>query len=251
MLRLPFGRGEHFGSEWNAATDAILGGWQLSTTYQYQSGAPLLWGSSIYYDASCGDPKNLKSYIGEKVDGGIGGLDVPGWDTSCFYFNDAPVQVDGVVSPALQRADTRIELGNNVRYFPSTLPNVRTDDLHLLDLGISNNFALPRGTRLQVRLRGDQRDQLHRPVESAARSAECQLRIDQPGPQQPARLADRPQIYLLGSRSRWSCAPRTEGPPASRSSARGRRLVPTNQPPRDNYQLPRTDRPRLTAAATL
>ena len=51
----------------------------------------------------------------------------------------------------LQRADPRIQMGNNVRYFPSTLPDVRTDDLHLLDFGLTKNFALPRGMRLQVR----------------------------------------------------------------------------------------------------
>jgi hypothetical protein len=151
VMRLPFGRNEKFGSEWNGVTDAVLGGWQLSATYQYQSGAPLVWNNSLYYDESCGDPKNLKSFIGENVTGGVGGLDVPGWDTSCFYFHDAAVQANGVDSPALQRNDTRIQVGNNVRYFPSTLPNVRTDDLHLLDFGLSKNFALPRGMRLQVR----------------------------------------------------------------------------------------------------
>jgi hypothetical protein len=56
------------------------------------------------------------------------------------------------VDPALQRADQRIALANNVRYFPSTLPNVRTDDIHLLDIGLSKNFALPRGMRLQFRV---------------------------------------------------------------------------------------------------
>jgi hypothetical protein len=151
VLRLPFGRDEKYGHDWNGGIDAILGGWQLSATYQYQSGAPLVWGSSIYYDQACGDPKDLKSFIGEKVTGGIGGLDVPGWDISCFYFHDAAVQTNGVISPALQRADQRIQLGNNVRYFPSTLPNVRTDDLHLLDFGLTKNFSLPRGMRLQVR----------------------------------------------------------------------------------------------------
>lgn len=152
VMRLPFGRNQRFGHEWNGVTNAILGGWQVSTTYQYQSGAPLVWGSSLYFDEGCGDPRNLKSFIGEKVAGGIGGLDVPGWDTSCFYFNDAAVQRNGVVDPALQRADQRIQLGNNVRYFPSTISNVRTDDLHLLDIGLSKNFSLPRGMRLQVRL---------------------------------------------------------------------------------------------------
>jgi hypothetical protein len=51
-----------------------------------------------------------------------------------------------------KRADQRTQLGNNVRSFPSTLPGVRTDDLHLLDVGLSKNFALPRGMRLQVRM---------------------------------------------------------------------------------------------------
>ncbi len=152
VMRLPFGRDQKYGHDWNGPLDAVFGGWQLSTTYQYQSGAPLVWGTSIYYDEGCGDPTSLKSFIGEKVAGGIGGLDVPGWDLSCFYFHDAPVQVNGVDNPALQRNDQRILLGNNVRYFPSTLPNVRTDDLHLLDFGLSKSFSLPRGMRLQLRL---------------------------------------------------------------------------------------------------
>ena len=144
VWHLPFGRGERYGSDWNHLVDAFFGGWQATTTYQYQSGAPLVWGSSLYYSESCGDPKDLKSNIGEKVAGGIAGLDVPAWDISCFYFNDLP-------TPAAQRADPRINVTNNVRYLPSTLPNVRTDDLHLLDLGISKNFALPRGMRMQLR----------------------------------------------------------------------------------------------------
>jgi hypothetical protein len=150
-LRLPFGRHEHWGKDWNTAIDAVLGGWQMSGTYQYQDGFPLSWNSS-YYDSSCGDPKALVSNIGKKVSGGVAGLDVPAWDVSCFYFHDAAVQVGGVDNPALQRADQRIQLNNNVRYFPSTLPNVRTDNLHLLDIGLYKNFGLPRGMKLQFRM---------------------------------------------------------------------------------------------------
>jgi len=150
-LRLPFGRTERFGKDWNQAIDAVLGGWQLSGTYQYQDGFPLSWASS-YYDSSCGDPKSLVSNIGQKVNGGVAGLDVPAWDVSCFYFHDAAVQTNGVDDPAKQRADPRIQLNNNVRYFPSTLPKVRTDNLHLLDIGLYKNFALPRGMKLQFRM---------------------------------------------------------------------------------------------------
>ncbi len=65
-----------------------------------------------------------------------------------------------------QRADTRIQLGNNVRYFPSTLPHLRADNLHLFDFGLYKNFQLPRKMRLQVRIEVHQRAQLHRPLES-------------------------------------------------------------------------------------
>jgi len=149
-MLLPFGRSQHWGSEWARPVDAILGGWQVSGTYQYQSGFPLTW-NSTYYDASCGSPASLVSNIGKTVDGKILGLDAPAWDTSCFYFHDAAVQTGGVDDPVKQRADQRIQLGNNVRYFPSTLPDVRTHQLHLLDVGLFKNFATPGGTTLQLR----------------------------------------------------------------------------------------------------
>ena len=43
-------------------------------------------------------------------------------------------------------------MGQNVRYFPSTLPDVRTHDLHLLDLGLYKTFALPKDLDLQIRV---------------------------------------------------------------------------------------------------
>jgi hypothetical protein len=153
VMRLPFGRNEKWGDGWNGVVDALLGGWQLSSTYQYQSGSPLTWGN-VYYDSACGDPKDLESYIGRNVSGGTAGLtgDAPAWNLSCFYFHDAAVQTNGVDDPAKQRADQRISMGNTLRYFPSTLPQVRTHQLHLLDFGLTKNFALPRGMRLQVRM---------------------------------------------------------------------------------------------------
>jgi hypothetical protein len=150
-LRLPFGREEHWGTSWNKAIDAVLGGWQMSGTYQYQDGFPLSWGN-LYYDGACGSPESLVSRIGEKVSGGVAGLDVPAWDVSCFYFHDAAVQTNGVDDPAKQRADQRIQLGNNVRYFPSTLPHTRTDNLHLLDIGLYKNFSFGHGMKLQFRM---------------------------------------------------------------------------------------------------
>ena len=149
-LRLPFGKGEKWGSDWKGAKQAFLGGWQFSSTYQYQTGFPIPFGN-LYYG---GDPKALTSNIGGKCASGTGisGLDCPAWDISNFYINDALTQTNGVADPVKQRADQRIQLGNNVRYFPTTLPDVRNHDLHLMDIGLYKNFSLPRDMRLQIRV---------------------------------------------------------------------------------------------------
>jgi hypothetical protein len=40
LFELPFGRGKMIGGNWNAVTQAVLGGWQLSPIFTYQSGSP-------------------------------------------------------------------------------------------------------------------------------------------------------------------------------------------------------------------
>lgn len=37
---LPFGKGRRWGSDWNSAVDAILGGWQVNGIWRFQSGQP-------------------------------------------------------------------------------------------------------------------------------------------------------------------------------------------------------------------
>ena len=39
-----------------------------------------------------------------------------------------------------------------MRYFPSTLPDVRSDNLHLFDFGLYKNFSMPRNMKLQIRI---------------------------------------------------------------------------------------------------
>ena len=86
------------------------------------------------------DPRDLASNIGESDACGNPGLDCAAWDTSGFYI------------PGGSPADAAIQLGNNVRYFPSTLTDVRTHDLHLLDVGLYKTFSLRRDMALQIRI---------------------------------------------------------------------------------------------------
>jgi len=140
---LPFGASKKWGSNWRGLTEAVLGGWSVSATYQYQSGFPLSWGN-VYYDPAR-DPRDLHSFIGKHVCAGnpkgVAGLDCPAWDTSGFF-----------IAGGTGRNDARIQLGNNVRTFPSTLPNVRSDPLHLMDIGLYKTFDLPGDMRFQLRI---------------------------------------------------------------------------------------------------
>ncbi|HKE04760.1 MAG TPA: TonB-dependent receptor, partial [Blastocatellia bacterium] len=50
IWELPFGKGRHFGNDWNTAVDALLGGWQLTGIHALQSGLGLtatLGGGSV------------------------------------------------------------------------------------------------------------------------------------------------------------------------------------------------------------
>jgi hypothetical protein len=143
IYELPFGRGKRFGSDWNAVLNGILGGWSVQGIYQAQSGRPVGTFGNLYYS---GDPKGLKADYGRVKSG------LPIFDTSGFYFHDAAVQTGGVDDPAKQRADQRIRLANNVRYFPSRLPKLRQQALSLLDASFIKRVQLTNRVRGQFHI---------------------------------------------------------------------------------------------------
>ena len=77
---------------------------------QIQSGRPISFHDrNIYFNGDLGSLKT--DYSGDTNN--------PVFDISGFYFSDAAVQTNGVADPVKQRADQRIRLVNNIRYFPS------------------------------------------------------------------------------------------------------------------------------------
>ena len=97
-------------------------GWSIQAIGQLQTGRPISFHDrNIYFG---GDLNSLKTdYSGD--------TNQPVFDISGFYFNDAAVQTNGQVNPALQRADQRIRLANHLRYFPSRVPGLRGHGLNL------------------------------------------------------------------------------------------------------------------------
>jgi hypothetical protein len=141
IWELPFGHGRRFGAGANRLADGFIGGWSVQAIGQWQSGRPIDFGN-VYYN---GDPTTLKVHYSSNTD-------VPVFDTSGFYFHDAAVQTNGVDDPVKQRADTRIQLSNNVRYFPSRIDGIRTPELKEWALSLVKQVGLAGRVRAQFNL---------------------------------------------------------------------------------------------------
>lgn len=143
IVELPFGRGRRFGTNANGWLDRLIGGWAIAGVYQYSSGEPLTIGN-VYYN---GDIQSLKTRITQGID-----VNEPVFDISGFYFHDAAVQVNGVVSRALQLADPRKNLDRNLRTLPSRTRNFRGTPQNFLDFAIVKNLAVVGRARAQFKL---------------------------------------------------------------------------------------------------
>ncbi len=63
---LPFGRGRRFGSDWNRATDYVLGGWRLANILTVHTGLPL----NVTLSSSGVNPANNQNYKFLSLNGG-------------------------------------------------------------------------------------------------------------------------------------------------------------------------------------
>jgi len=152
VAELPVGRDRRWGGNWSPIVDGILGGWQFSAKFEWQVGQPLVFNNNTYFDPACGDPKQLKAHWGE--DGGVfRGVDVPVIDLTCFYTLQNQPFRNAAGQPVTFQATDQIVLGqSNIRTFPTTLPDVRFMNHHLLDFGLTKNFRIRDRVRVQVRI---------------------------------------------------------------------------------------------------
>lgn len=142
IAELPFGRGRQFFKDWHPVVDAVLGGWQFNAVYEWQSGEPLLLQNNFFN----GDPSQLRNRLGQTDEQGRKyGVDVPAWDTSLFRTTDT---------------NAFIAFGNNytvgsqnvLRTLPLTLNNFRMQPFQKFDVGLTKNFRIREGMKLQVRV---------------------------------------------------------------------------------------------------
>ena len=128
VFELPVGRGRRLGNNMNRVLDAVIGGWQLNGTYEWQSGEPfLLTANNLFFP---GDLSSIRSRLGQgDGEGGKFGI-----DRSAF---EAP----GLV--------TLTAFG--IRNVPTTLDNLRNQPYSVANVGLTKNFKMGEVRRIQLR----------------------------------------------------------------------------------------------------
>ncbi|HEX8721535.1 MAG TPA: TonB-dependent receptor [Pyrinomonadaceae bacterium] len=131
---LPIGRGKAFGGDMNRVLDALIGGWQVNGTYEWQSGEPFQLNNNLFFE---GDPRDLRARVGESNGSGQKyGIDIP-----------AVYNVNGPTAPRLYTVNATFGLRN----VPTTLDNLRNQPYSIANLSLTKNFQVGEGKRLQVR----------------------------------------------------------------------------------------------------
>ncbi|MGH9496129.1 MAG: hypothetical protein ACRD3B_14110, partial [Candidatus Sulfotelmatobacter sp.] len=140
---LPFGKGKHFGSDWNGATNAVLGNWEIDVIQRVTSGFPLFVVDSANNSGVAfswnGNNLNRPDEVGDPNKGGAVAAN-PG----CA----APATVHTLehwFNPCAFAPAAAGELGNSKRA-PISGPNFVNTDLSFI-----KHFPLTEGMRLDFR----------------------------------------------------------------------------------------------------
>jgi hypothetical protein len=122
IVELPVGRGRRYGSGVNPALNALIGGWQLSGIFTFQSGFPV------------GNFPNV-FFTGDVDDIAIDDPSLTRWFNTEAGFNTVSTQ----------------QPGSNVRTFPLRIGSVRGDRTNNVDLSILKNTNLGGSREFQFR----------------------------------------------------------------------------------------------------
>ena len=135
IWELPVGKGRPFLASMPKVVDYVLGGWQVSGIFSFQSGPPLNWGNIIF----TGDVKNIRLPGDQQT--------VARWINTDAGFNKVAAQ----------------QLGSNVRTFPLRFGFLRADKIKNFDFGVIKKAKLGEGKK-EIQFRAELLNALNHPL---------------------------------------------------------------------------------------
>jgi len=122
ILELPFGGGKLFARSAHGVLNHVIGGWQVQSYAQSQTGPSLSFGNVLYR-------------------GSINDIPLPAGKRTLYQWFD---------TAGFERATGR-QLANNIRVFPSRLAGARADGIATVNVSVFKNFVVREGFRVQFR----------------------------------------------------------------------------------------------------
>lgn len=153
LYMLPFGRGRMFLSNSPKAVDEVLGGWELTSIFSFDSGTPYSWGNVIYNGNWHDFHNNPHQTNGPAFNTSV-------FDTRSCVNNSA--KCDNTIGSATFNPSVQPN-GYNVRTFP--LMALRADPTNNFDFSVLKNFQI--WERVQIQPRVDAFNAFNRPQFSA------------------------------------------------------------------------------------
>ncbi len=143
---LPFGKGRTWGSNWNGVTNAVLGGWQLSGTASAYTGGPMTietTGAALNNGESQRPNRLFDGRVPADWQEGKKGADFTWYDVAAFE-----------AVPGCQNDDCTNTAGGFTPFaFGNSGRNILDGPgLFSINTGLSKNFQIKEGHRLQLRL---------------------------------------------------------------------------------------------------
>ena len=140
VWELPFGKGRQWLT--HGPANYIVGGWQLSWIYQYQTGAPISWGNLFYYGS-------VQQVVQALDEGPTNAANVKqAYSTAAVYssiFNSMDNQTTPQITSGFIGFDGRTadQPGSfQAREFPQYVNALRADSIRQWDLKIYRKFVI-------------------------------------------------------------------------------------------------------------
>jgi hypothetical protein len=130
IAELPFGSGKPFLNQ-GGVLAAIVGGWQLGGTYEWQPGQLLEWPSNIFFYGDVNDIKLDNPTIDRWFNTDAGFERDPAKVPAAFQKRTFPFRIDGVRAPSLNHLN--VNVARNIRIAGTKTLQFRVDALNVFN----------------------------------------------------------------------------------------------------------------------